>query len=93
MAGWPGWASFGNPNWMKPKLRAVQRDMLLKQDQSAPAYLTLVFLARAYLECRSQGKSHLTLTMERSGPRTVDAINNMPRLDDRPQSEILRQSA
>lgn len=91
ISNWPGWAALGDPKYMKPKLRAAQQDMLLKQDQRAPNYLTLVYLARAYLECRSQGKSGLTRTMERSGPRTVDAITNMPRLNDRPQSEILRQ--
>jgi len=88
---WPGWAALGDPKYMKPKLRAAQQDMLLMQDQKAPTYLTLVCLARAYLECRSQGKSGLMRSMERSGPRTVDAIKNMPRLNDRAQSEILRQ--
>lgn len=91
ISNWHGWAALGDHKYMKPKFRATQRDMLLKQDQRAPTYLTLVYLARAYLECKSQGKSSLMRTMERSGPKTVDAITNMPRLNDRPQSEILRQ--
>lgn len=90
---WPGWASFRDPRSLKPKMYAMQRDALLRQDEKALGYLTLVWLARAYLECRNQGKSGLMRNMERAGPRTVDAILNMPRLNDRAQSEILRQEA
>lgn len=90
---WPGWASFRDPRSLKPKMYTMQRNTLLRQDEKALGYLTLVWLARAYLECRKQGKSGLMRNMERAGPRTVDAILNMPRLNDRAQSEVLRQEA
>lgn len=91
---WPGWAALGDPEFhMKRRLRGRQRGGLLMQDQKAPAYLTLVCLARAYLECRSRGQSMMMRQLTRAGPRTVEAVTNMPRLNDRPQSEILRQEA
>lgn len=88
---WPGWSALGNKEFFKPKLRASQRDMLLMQDRKAPTYLTLVWLARAYLEAKSRGMSSIMRSLEKAGPKTMDAITNMPRLNDRPQTEILRQ--
>ena len=88
---WRGWSTLGDPKYMKPKLHRAQRLMLLRQDQKAPTYLTLVWLARTYSEARSQGRGGTMRALERVGPRTVDAVTNMPRLNDKPQSEVLRQ--
>ena len=91
MPQWLGWAKFGNPKYMQPKFSAMQRNMLLWQDQKAPTYLTLVWLARAYLEIGSHEKQATMKQLREAGPKTVDAIVNMPRLNDRAQNEILRQ--
>ena len=91
ISNWRGWSTLGDPKYMKPKLHKAQRLMLLRQDEKAPTYLTLVWLARMYSEARSQGKGGTMRALERVGPRTVDAVTNMPRLNDKPQSEILRQ--
>ena len=91
MDSWPGWAKIGDPQYMQRKFRGAQRYMLLRQDQKAPNYLTLVWLARAFLEAKSQGQGGTMRRFEQAGPRTVDAVVNMPRVNDRPQSEILRQ--
>ncbi|KAL6719852.1 hypothetical protein ACLMJK_001773 [Lecanora helva] len=88
---WSGWASLGSPQYMKEKMYKMHRFMLLRQDQRMPSYLTLVWLARAYLEARSEGKGGTMRALERNGPKTIDAITNMPHLNDREQSEILRQ--
>ena len=89
MPNWSGWKVLGDPFYLKPKLQAASRN-LAKQDQNSPSYLTLVWLAKVYLQAKSRGSSMLMRQLEKAGPKTMDAILNMPRLDDRPQSEILR---
>ena len=86
---WSGWNSLGDLTFMNRRFRAISRSMLLRPEQKTPTYVTLVWLARAYLETVQQGKRHF----EEAGPKTVDAINNMPLRNDKPQVEILRQGS
>jgi len=96
MTDWDGWsalrASHLRPRLMN-KFAGAARSMMIKQDKRWPAYLTFVYLARAYLEAKSQGRFGLGRQLEQLAPRTIDAVTNMPRFNDRPQSEILRREA
>ena len=56
-----------------------------------PAYITLVELARAYLLAKQRrGGEPSIRDLAGMAPRTVDAVNNMPRLEDAAQTLILR---
>ncbi|KAK4694539.1 hypothetical protein P7C71_g3053, partial [Lecanoromycetidae sp. Uapishka_2] len=87
---WPGWGYLGNPEYMKTKLSAMTRSTLLMPQQRMPAYLTFVRLAKAYVQARNRRTSATTNYIRHVAPRTVDAVNNMPRVEDRPQKTILR---
>lgn len=90
MPNWPGWEALGNFTFVKKKLRAMTRSGLLLPDQKMPAYVTLVQLAAVYLQAR-EGTRHTTVRRLASlAPRTVEALNKMPRLADGPQNQILR---
>lgn len=66
--------------------------MLLIQEEKAPTYVTLVLLARAYVvERRGRGLAETKRRYKKLAPKTLNAIENMPRVDDKEQTEILRQ--
>ena len=92
MPSWPGWATFRDPEHMKAKFKAITRNTLLMPQRRMPSYVTLVHLARCYLVAkRRRRRGDLTVAeLEEMAPRTVDAVLNMPRLEDRPQNTILR---
>ena len=91
MTNWPGWKAFGHVDWFKPNLRAANRAAILRKDQYMPAYSTLVWLARVYLEAKTRGLGGTSRRLEKAGPTTTQAVLNMPRLSDGAQMEILRQ--
>ena len=77
---------------MGSKMQKRQRDMvLMRKEQKAPNYPTLIWLANAYLEAKRLGNVRAVRELEKMGPKTVDAIKQMPRLSDKLQSQILRQ--
>ena len=87
---WPGWDRFGDPKYVKIKLRAMINNTLNSPNGKMPAYLTLVHLAAVYL----QAKQGIRLTplrhFDRVAPKTVEALSNMPRMADRHQITLLR---
>ena len=87
---WPGWDALGNPEWTHKKYRAkVQRAWLL-QNRNVPLYVTLVTLAAAYLEARKGTHTTPHWQYARVAPKTVDAIDKMPKMADRFQISLLR---
>jgi len=87
---WPGWGHLGDPEHMKPKLRAMTRSTLLMPQKRMPAYVTFVWLAKVYVQARNRRASATTWHIRSLAPRTVDAVNNMPRVEDVQQKTILR---
>ncbi|KAL2037989.1 hypothetical protein N7G274_009208 [Stereocaulon virgatum] len=92
MPSWPGWAHFRDPQYMKAnKFIPITRNTLLIPQMRMPAYLTLVHLARCYVVAKRRRRGDLTVTqLGEMAPKTVDALLNMPKLEDRAQNEILR---
>ena len=87
---WPGWDALGNPEYTYKKYRAKVLGSLLLQNRSAPAYETLVTLAAVYLQARKGSHTHPTWQYDRVAPKTVDAVNKMPKMADRFQISLLR---
>ena len=89
---WPGWKFFGDPRYMKMnKFQPISRATHLIPQMRMPAYVTLVELARAYLLAKQRrGGEPSVRDLAGMAPRTVDAVNNMPRLEDAAQTLILR---
>ena len=89
MDGWPGWESFGGTWNLKKRFRAV-KPTRLQPNRRMPSYPTLVFLAGAYMDAQSEAGKKLE-ELRKAAPRTVDAVTNMPRLNDEWQSSVLRR--
>ena len=89
---WPGWTFFRDPRYMKTnKFQPISRATHLIPQKRMPAYVTLVELARAYLLAKKRrGGEPSVRDLAGMAPRTVDAVNNMPRLEDAAQTLILR---
>ena len=89
---WPGWKFFRDPRFMKKnKFQPISRATHLIPQKRMPAYITLVELARAYLLAKQRrGGEPSIRDLAGMAPRTVDAVNNMPRLEDAAQTLILR---
>ena len=89
---WPGWKFFRDPRYMKTnKFQPISRATHLIPQKRMPAYVTLVELAKAYLLAKKRrGGEPSVRDLAGMAPRTVDAINNMPRLEDAAQTLILR---
>ena len=90
IADWPGWAHLGDPEYMKPKIRSMTRHTLLVHQKRMPAYLTFVWLAKAWVQARNRRSGATGSWIAGTAPRTVDAVVNMPRVEDGPQKTILR---
>ncbi|MCJ1278393.1 hypothetical protein MMC21_006208 [Puttea exsequens] len=89
---WPGWSALGHPASYRRKMHAMMRNSRLVPDYVMPEYTTFVWLARCWVEARKRRKGVTGEEFVRAGKRTVDAVCNMPRLEDLQQSEILRGS-
>ena len=73
------------------KFQPISRATHLIPQKRMPAYVTLVELARAYLLAKKRrGGEPSVRDLAGMAPRTVDAVNNMPRLEDAAQTLILR---
>lgn len=94
MDGWPGWERFGNRIRVKRKIRKQWVPMSWELDRPFPHYETFVYLASAYLEAQSKaygaGKEILQ-ELERVAPRTVEAVQKLPRIDDTIQNALLNR--
>ena len=89
---WPGWKFFRDPQYMKTnRFQPISRATHLIPQKRMPAYNTLVELARAYLLAKKRrGREPSVRDLTEMAPMTVDAVVNMPRLEDAAQSLILR---
>ena len=90
MPNWPGWDALGNPEWAYKKYRTKVRSAWLLQNRNVPLYATLVTLAAVYLEARKGTQPTPYWHYARVTPKTVDAIDKMPRMADRFQISLLR---
>ena len=88
---WPGWKFFRNPKYMKMnRFQPISRATHLVPQKRMPAYITLVELARAYLLAKKRRGEPSVRDLAGMAPMAVDAVNNMPRLEDAAQTLILR---
>lgn len=87
---WPGWDALGNPEWTHKKYRTKVKSAWLLQNRSVPVYETLVTLAAVYLEARKGSYHTPNWQYDRVAPKTVDAVNKMPKMADRFQISLLR---
>lgn len=89
--GWPGWDVLGDPTYIKRKIRRITDNaMRLPSQQKVPAYLTLVHLAAVYLQAKQGTRLMTPRHFVKAAPKTVDAIENMPRMADQSQITLLR---
>ncbi|MCJ1259468.1 hypothetical protein MMC24_007306 [Lignoscripta atroalba] len=90
--GWPGWDKSQHIAGIKPRIKALQ-PTALQLTKRAPNYRTFVTLAAAYIDIRSQsGFADSDLAkLKRDAPRTMEAVTNMPRIDDDLQTNMLRR--
>ena len=91
ISNWPGWDVFGNPQYIKHKIRRMTDSALrLPGRQASPAYLTLVHLAAVYLQAKQGTRLIKLQRLADEAPKTVDAIINMPSMADKHQITLLR---
>ncbi|KAL8938129.1 MAG: hypothetical protein Q9216_004056 [Gyalolechia sp. 2 TL-2023] len=94
MDGWPGWDRFGSRINLKRKIKRQWVPGSWELDRPFPYYETFVFLASAYLD--AQGLAYgvgreMMQEFERVAPRTVEAVQRMPRIDDTIQNQLLKK--
>ena len=87
--GWPGWEVMGGTWGVYRRFRAMTPTRL-QPNQRMPTYPTLVFLAGVYMDAQSATNNRLE-ELTKVAPKTVDAVRNMPKLDDGLQSRVLRR--
>ena len=88
--GWPGWEALGNPEWAYKRFYKKVRGAWLLQNRSVPVYETLVTLAAVYLQARKGSHPTPYWQYARVAPKTVDAVDKMPRMADKFQISLLR---
>ena len=89
MDGWPSWEAMGGSWRIKDRFRAMGPSRL-QPDKRMPSYPTFVFLAGAYMDAQSGDITRLE-GWRKVAPRTVDAVRNMPKLDDDWQARVLKR--
>ena len=94
MPAWAGWDTMGNPARMKNRFKGMAKERMKDVGGVAPTYLTFVWLTKAYMDLgfgRARRRREGTKEMLESGKvaRTLDAVSNMPMLDDWEQRSIL----
>ena len=87
---WPGWDIFGDPLYIKRKIRRLTDNALRLPGRRTPAYLTLVQLAAVYLQAKQGTRLIKPRRLAEIAPKTVDAIINMPKMADTHQITLLR---
>ncbi|KAL9640244.1 MAG: hypothetical protein Q9164_000390 [Protoblastenia rupestris] len=97
MPHWTGWEVMGRkPLDIKYRFRGRAKDALKDPAKRTPTYLTFVRLTAAYVELgfgRSRRRSEEAEKLESSGQvrRTLDAVRNLPFIDDWEQRTILNR--
>ena len=85
---WYGWESLGHKLDLRRRFRVIKPDGV-RPTKRFPEYQTLVYLAAAYVKARSKDEN-IIREIAKESPRTMNAVANMPQLDDEFQSTILR---
>ena len=94
MPQWAGWEAMGHPARMKNRFKGMAKEIMKDAGSAAPTYLTFVWLTKAYVDLgfgRARRRAAGTQEMLESGKlaKTLDAVSNMPMLDDWEQRTIL----
>lgn len=89
MAEWAGWAALGTTPVLQIEKLQESMPKITHRPKGMPSYKTLVYLTRIYLQLRSEGSPTFHILC-REAPQTVDAVRNMPMVDDKLQLTILR---
>lgn len=84
---WYGWESFGHKVYLQESFRRLKPDGI-RSIKYHPEYQTLVYLAAAYVKARRKDLDGIREIAEEA-PKTINAVANMPRLDDDFQASIL----
>ena len=87
--GWPGWEKLGNTWGLKTRFRKLQPKRLAQKERM-PNYPTLVYLASAYMDAQSESSNRME-ELIRAAPRTVAAVQNMPKTEDEWQTWLLKR--
>ena len=87
---WPGWNIFGDPQYIRNKIRRLTESALRLPGRRTPAYPTLVHLAAVYLQAKQGTRLIKPRRLADVAPKTVDAIINMPKMADKHQITLLR---
>ena len=90
MDGWPGWEAMGGTWTIRSRFKAMAPKRL-QPERRMPSYPTLVFLAGAYMDAQAGAGAGALEELRTVAPRTVDAMRNMPKLEDEWQERILRR--
>ncbi|KAI9816222.1 MAG: hypothetical protein M1827_001823 [Pycnora praestabilis] len=94
IGGWQGWARQRRRLGLKAE-SPVNKSRSLRPGDLFPFYHTLVFLGNAFMAARSKALATADKRqmerLSRIAPRTMEAVRNMPRIDDGLQTDRLRR--
>ncbi|KAL9117470.1 MAG: hypothetical protein Q9187_005992 [Circinaria calcarea] len=97
MPGWTGWGLIGSQRglWVKRDLKQ-RLPKAWQPSERMPTYTTIVLLAGAYIDLRSKyafAAAHDTTMadLHKMAPKSVRAVNELPRIDDDLQTSVLRR--
>lgn len=86
---WTGWAALRTSPVLQIERLQERTPKITERSRGMPSYETLVYLTKIYLQLRSEGSPTFDILC-RVAPQTVDAVRNMPMVDDYLQLTILR---
>lgn len=89
MGEWAGWAALDTNPVLQTETLQERMPKISQRPKGMPNYKTLVYLTKIYLQLRSEGSPTFEILC-RAAPQTVDAVRNMPMVDDHLQLTILR---
>ncbi|MCJ1345598.1 hypothetical protein MMC31_003806 [Peltigera leucophlebia] len=89
MAEWAGWAALGITPVLQIERLQESMPKITQRPKGMASYKTLIYLTKIYLQLRSEGSPTFDILC-RVAPQTVDAVRNMPMVDDHLQLTILR---
>lgn len=84
---WYGWESLGHRLHLRRRFENIRPDGV-RPTKRFPDYQTLVYLAAAFIKARSKGVD-APRELAKVAPRAMNAVSNMPKLDDDFQYTIL----
>ena len=94
MPHWAGWEKMGPTKHIKYRFKGMAKEMLKDPAKRSPTYLTLVYLTAAYVELgfgREKGGRMGVDDQVLPIGKTLDAVRNLPLIDDWEQRNILKR--